>query len=96
MTTPAEIAEEQFKKAGLTAQYKRRCKDGTLEDATEKELQVLKVQSQIATAAQHLQHIPPEDRTLWAVEMKDHANKLYAQGDCHVNLVISMGQQFRC
>lgn len=78
---PVEIVEEQFKVAGLQAQYKRRCKDGTLEDATEKELQVLKVQSQIATAAQQLKQISPAERTEWAIEIKDYANSLYMQGD---------------
>ena len=79
--TPTEIVAEQFKAAGLTAQYKRRNKDGTLEDATEKELQVLKTQSQIATVAQQLQHVSKGERTSWAVEMKDYANELYSQGE---------------
>ena len=77
---PVEIVEEQFKVAGLQAQYKRRCKDGTLEDATEKELQVLKVQSQIATVAQQLKQIPQAERTKWALGIKDYANALYMQG----------------
>ena len=77
---PVDIVAEQFKTAGLTAQYKRRCKDGTLEDATEKELQVLKTQSQIATIAQQLQLVSKEERTIWAIEMKEYANDLYSQG----------------
>ena len=84
---PVDIVSEQFKTAGLTAQYKRRCKDGTLEDATEKELQVLKTQSQIATIAQQLQLVSKEERTIWAIEMKEYANDLYSQGtgasDCY-------------
>lgn len=77
---PVDIVADQFKGAGIAAQYKRRNKDGTLEDATEKELEVLKVQSRIASAAQQLQHISPQERTTWAVEIKDYANVLYSQG----------------
>jgi hypothetical protein len=88
---PVEIVEEQFKVAGLQAQYKRRCKDGTLEDATEKELQVLKVQSQIATSAQQLKQISPAERTEWAIEIKDYANALYTQGDHIYSTLINAG-----
>jgi hypothetical protein len=77
---PVDIVADQFKGAGIAAQYKRRCKDGTLEDASEKELEVLKVQSRIAAAAQQLQHASPLERTTWAVEIKDYANALYSQG----------------
>jgi hypothetical protein len=38
MVTPVDIVSDQFANAGLTTQYKRRNKDGTLEDANEKEL----------------------------------------------------------
>ena len=79
MSNPVDIVSEQFKNVGLNAQYKRRCKDGTLEDATEKELQVLKTQAQIANIAQQLQHVSKEEKTIWALKMKDHANELYSQ-----------------
>ena len=85
---PVDIVADQFKGAGIAAQYKRRCKDGTLEDATEKELEVLKVQSRIAAAAQQLQHIAPQERTTWAVEIKDYANALYSQGTVHVFITL--------
>jgi hypothetical protein len=38
MSNPVDIVSNQFANAGLTTQYKRRNKDGTLEDANEKEL----------------------------------------------------------
>lgn len=88
MMNPVDIVADQFKGAGIAAQYKRRCKDGTLEDATEKELEVLKVQSRIAAAAQQLQHIAPQERTTWAVEIKDYANALYSQGTVHVFIIL--------
>lgn len=78
---PVEIVSKQFEIAGLNAQYKRRCKDGTLEDATAKELQILKTQAQIATIAQQLKYVTKVERTTWALEMKDHANALYSEGE---------------
>ena len=66
--------------APMTVQIKRRCNDGSLIDANENQLSSLNTKARVATAAQGLATLPIEERTAWAIEMKDYANELYANG----------------
>ena len=74
-----DIVKDQFAKVGLTAQYKRRCPDGSLIDASENELNVLKAQAHVANTAQALRHLDMDEKTNWALDLKDLANELYAR-----------------
>ena len=79
-TTPLDVVNHQFSKAGLTPQYKRRCKDGSLIDASEAELNVLRAQAHVASTAQALQHMKITEKTAWAIDSKELANELYSRG----------------
>ena len=79
-STPLDVVNQEFSKAGLTPQYKRRCKDGSLIDASEAELNVLKAQAHVASTAQALQHMEITEKTAWAIDSKELANELYSRG----------------
>lgn len=49
-------------------------------DATENELMSLQSRSRIAVTANNLTNLSPEERTLWAIEVKDQANELFKRG----------------
>lgn len=77
---PVNIISNQFDAVGITTQYKRRCKDGSLQDASEKELGLLKIQASIASHSKKLQYFSKDEKNIWAIQMKDYANELYSQG----------------
>lgn len=80
--SPLEVMIESMnadKTSGMTCQLKRRLPDGSLVDTDAKALNSLSTKSRLAYAAQNLKQMKPEDRTAWALEMKDFANALYAE-----------------
>ena len=83
MPSPLELMmntmNQDNKKTGMTCQIKRKLPDGSLVDADARALESLGTKSRMAYAAQNLKDMTPEDRTAWALEMKDYANALYAE-----------------
>jgi len=79
--TPLDVMLEQMNAnapGGMTCTVKRRCTDGSLIDVSANQLSTLSTKSRVVTAAQGLKSLPAEERTAWAIEMKDYANELYA------------------
>jgi len=76
--SPLEVMLASLNSGDMNVQVKRKMKDGSLADAQPSQLEGLNTKARIATAAQGLKHLPPEERTAWAIEMKDYANELYA------------------
>lgn len=66
---------------GMTCEIKRKLPDGSIVDASPKQLGGLSTKSRVAYATQNLKQMPPEERLTWALEMKDYANELYANND---------------
>ncbi len=76
-----DTMNENRSTSGMTCQIKRRLPDGSLIDADARALGTLGTKSRMAYAAQNLKQMKPAERTAWALEMKDYANKLYAERD---------------
>ena len=74
---PLETVANNFAKVGLKPQFKQKMPDGSLVDTDESQLLRLKLKSQIATTAQMIAGASQEEKTIWAIEMKDYANELY-------------------
>jgi hypothetical protein len=68
-------------KNGASVQFKRRLPDGSLADADESQLRILKSKAQIASAAVALKGADMNEKSHWGIEMKDYANELYAAGE---------------
>ena len=78
--TPLDIMSTQLSKHGITAQYQRRLHDGSTAPASKSDIDVLKAQAKLARTAQELQCLNFEEKTAWAIEMKEIANDMYSQG----------------
>ena len=66
---------------GMTCEIKRKLPDGSLADASPKQLGGLSTKSRVMYATQNLKSLTPEERLTWALEMKDYANELYANNE---------------
>ena len=62
---------------GIKPLVKRRTATGELQDASERDLKFLGDQSRFATTANNLQNLKPEERSLWAKDLKEKANQLF-------------------
>lgn len=78
--TPLEIMMKSLSGNGASVEFKQKMPDGSLEGTSEKQMSLLNTRARMATTAQGLQNFSPEEKTEWAVEMKDYANELYKNG----------------
>ena len=72
------IVEEMNKNEYMDVVIKRKMPDGSFVDASAASMSVLSTQAKVATQAQALMGATKEERTKWAVDMKNYANALYA------------------
>ncbi len=73
------IVEEMNKNEFMDVVIKRKMPDGSFVDASPASMSVLSTQAKVATQAQALLGATKEERTKWAIEMKNYANALYAE-----------------
>ena len=73
------IVEEMNKNEYMDVVIKRKMPDGSFVDASAASMSVLSTQAKVATQAQALMGATKEERTKWAIEMKNYANSLYAE-----------------
>jgi hypothetical protein len=68
------IVEEMNKNEFMDVVIKRKMPDGSFVDASPASMSVLSTQAKVATQAQALLGATKEERTKWAIEMKNYAN----------------------
>jgi len=79
-TNPLDKIADDLAESGVSVQFKRKMTDGSLVDADLNQISVLKSKANIATVAQLVAKAPEEEKTAWAIELKDYANELYRNG----------------
>ncbi len=77
MEDSLSILSRNFNKSGMSVDIKKRMPDGSYMTATEAEIQSVEAQGRLASVASAIQDLPQEDKTKWAINMKDFGNSLY-------------------
>ena len=80
MADPIKRVFESFTENGFPVQLQKKCADGTYENASEREFGALRAKARLASTADALKSFSIEEKTKWAVEMKDYANELFKNG----------------
>ena len=74
-----DIVYQELNKDGMKVDVMRKRKDGTMEQASARELASLGTKARVASTAGLLKKLSPEEKLTWATETKDEANQLYSQ-----------------
>lgn len=76
---PLNKVMNDLKAGGMSMELKRQNQHGILEPIKDNEMRTLGTKSKVASTAQLLQNLTPEEKVEWAIDTKDEGNELFKE-----------------